>query len=114
MARGTLLADGPAILDYIGDTARDGGILAHIRFGTRVLTAAFHDGRMVGHGTSSGTLTCNFLYACTGYYDYGPATSRSFPARTTSRVASCTRSSGPPTSTTPVNASSSSAAAPPP
>ncbi|GIE18832.1 flavin-containing monooxygenase [Winogradskya humida] len=72
------LADGPAILDYIRDTARDGGILPHIRFGTRVLSAAFHDGRW-SVTTSSGTLTCDFLYACTGYYDYEAGYQPEFP-----------------------------------
>ncbi|AGL17639.1 NAD(P)/FAD-dependent oxidoreductase [Actinoplanes sp. N902-109] len=64
------MASGESILSYIRDTAREGGILPHIRFGTRVRSAD-RDGTRWTVTTADGTtLTCNFLYACAGYYDY--------------------------------------------
>ncbi|HEX6390415.1 MAG TPA: NAD(P)/FAD-dependent oxidoreductase [Solirubrobacteraceae bacterium] len=69
------IADGPAILRYVRETARDAGIERHIRFGHRVLRAewstpdarwtvyAEHDGREVA-------FTCAFLFSCGGYYRY--------------------------------------------
>ncbi|WP_305789728.1 flavin-containing monooxygenase [Symbioplanes lichenis] len=63
------LASGPAILAYLRDTAREGGILPHIRFGTRVESASWSAPRWTVR-TTKGTFTCDFLYACAGYYDY--------------------------------------------
>lgn len=70
------IADGPSILEYIRDTARDHGIDRHIRFQYRVKRAAWSstaalwtveaerpDGEVV-------RFTCNFLFTCTGYYNY--------------------------------------------
>ncbi|MEV4639762.1 NAD(P)/FAD-dependent oxidoreductase [Actinoplanes sp. NPDC049548] len=72
------LADGDAIRDYIRDTARAGRITPHIRFGTKVLTASWADSRWTVT-TSQGTLTCSFLYACAGYYDYEQGYQPDFP-----------------------------------
>jgi monooxygenase len=73
-ARG--IADGPSILNYIRDTAKAHGIEELIRFGHRAVSAAWSsedarwtvlaeraDGEQV-------TVSCDFLYACTGYYRY--------------------------------------------
>ena len=73
-ARG--IADGPSILNYIRDTAKAYGIEELIRFGHRAVSAAWSsegarwtvlaertDGEHV-------TVSCDFLYACTGYYRY--------------------------------------------
>jgi monooxygenase len=70
------IADGPSILSYVRDTATEAGIDRHIRFGHRVTGAAWSsaqarwsveavtdDGRQV-------TLSCGFLYVCSGYYRY--------------------------------------------
>jgi cation diffusion facilitator CzcD-associated flavoprotein CzcO len=69
------IADGPAILDYVRDTATEAGIDKRIRFGHRVVRAAWstvearwtvdavHDGEPV-------RLTAKFLYICSGYYHY--------------------------------------------
>src|ERR1700712_491274 len=38
------IADGPAILEYVRDTARDGGIDRHIRFGHRVTRVEWSSG----------------------------------------------------------------------
>ncbi|RZU53282.1 cation diffusion facilitator CzcD-associated flavoprotein CzcO [Krasilnikovia cinnamomea] len=69
------IADGPAILRYIRDTAAEAGLDRRVRFGHRVMRAewstpdarwtveAVHDGKTV-------RLTTNFLYVCSGYYRY--------------------------------------------
>jgi len=72
------MAPGDAIRDYIRDTAEDGGIMPHIRFDTKVLTASWADGRWTVT-TSQGFLTCDFLYACAGYYDYEQGYQPDFP-----------------------------------
>ena len=74
------IADGPAILSYLRETAAEFGIDRQVRFRTRVLGADWSsaearwtldleehrpDGRAVRR-----SLTCNFLYSCAGYYDY--------------------------------------------
>ena len=71
------IADGPAIWRYIHETARDYGVDERIRFGHRVVRAEWStpDARWTVHAerTDTGepvTLTCDFLFACTGYYRY--------------------------------------------
>ena len=69
------IADGPNILNYLQSTARDNGIDKHIRFNTHVKRAAWSsdDARWtVEADTPDGpvTLTCNFLFMCSGYYNY--------------------------------------------
>ncbi len=71
------IADGPAILAYIRETAQAYGIDQHIRFGQRVISAAWAsaDARWTvtvaqGPQHEHVQLTCSFLYMCTGYYDY--------------------------------------------
>jgi len=69
------IADGPAILRYIRDTAADAGIDKRIRFGHKVTGAQWStvDARWTVHAVHDGaavTLTAGFLYACTGYYRY--------------------------------------------
>lgn len=71
------IADGPSILEYVRDTARDGGIDARIRFNHKVIAAAWssEEGRwtVTAERTDSGetaTVTCDFLFMCSGYYRY--------------------------------------------
>ncbi len=71
------IADGPAILEYVRDTARDGGIDRRIRFNHRVVNAEWSsaDARWSVEAERSDTgetvrLTCGFLFMCTGYYRY--------------------------------------------
>ena len=71
------IADGESIVAYIRDTAREHGIESRIRFGHRALRARFssEDARWTVEARRSDTgelahLTCDFLYACTGYYRY--------------------------------------------
>ena len=69
------MADGPAILSYIRDTAAEYDIHKSIRYNHRVRRASWssHDARWTVEAQTGNTvvqLTCNFLYLCTGYYDY--------------------------------------------
>ena len=78
------IADGPAILDYLHDTARDHGIDRHIRFGIRVLRADWStaDARWTVSAEREGvavTFTCHFLFLCAGYYDYAAGHAPDFP-----------------------------------
>ncbi|HWO67323.1 MAG TPA: NAD(P)/FAD-dependent oxidoreductase [Umezawaea sp.] len=78
--RGTdSIADGESILDYIAETAAETGIGRKIRYDTRVVAADWDSAearwtltleRASGPGESAGTVTCGFLYACAGYFDY--------------------------------------------
>jgi cation diffusion facilitator CzcD-associated flavoprotein CzcO len=70
------IADGPAILDYLNETARAYGIDGKIRFHHKVRRAAWSsdDARwtleVLGPDGEKLTYTCNFLQMCSGYYDY--------------------------------------------
>jgi monooxygenase len=71
------IADGPAILQYVRDTAREYGVDEHVRFHHRVLRAQWsseqarwtvHAAR--GEDGETVQLTCSFLFMCSGYYRY--------------------------------------------
>ncbi len=69
------IADGPSILSYLRETAEQYGIDRKIRFGQRVTRAAWSSRDAtwtVDMETAQGSsrVTCNFLFLCTGYYDY--------------------------------------------
>ena len=71
------IADGPAILNYIRETAEEFGVDRMIRYGHRVRRASWSSEDALwtveaeaGPGKAAVRLTCNFLYLCTGYYDY--------------------------------------------
>ena len=71
------IADGPSILSYVRDTARENGIEEKIRFHHRVLRAEWssEDARWTVHARRSDigetvTVTCGFLLMCSGYYRY--------------------------------------------
>ncbi|HUX23150.1 MAG TPA: NAD(P)/FAD-dependent oxidoreductase, partial [Burkholderiales bacterium] len=71
------IADGPSILAYLRETARAYGIDRRIRFGHRVKRAAWSSQTAqwtveVERIASGETLRmrCNFLFMCSGYYDY--------------------------------------------
>jgi len=86
-----VMADGPSILNYIRDTAAEFQVDKAIRYNHRVRRAEWtsDDGRWtvdveIGRDTKAENgrengagqnrkivqFTCNFLYLCTGYYDY--------------------------------------------
>jgi cation diffusion facilitator CzcD-associated flavoprotein CzcO len=71
------IADGPAILNYIRETAAEFGVDKEIRFNHRVRRASWSskDARWTVEAETGAEkrvvqFTCNFLYLCTGYYDY--------------------------------------------
>ena len=74
---GKVFADGPAIREYVSDTARRNGIEEKIRFGTRVAhanwdseTARWTVRTERGADGKRTSFTCNFLMMCSGYYRY--------------------------------------------
>jgi monooxygenase len=80
------IADGPAILSYIRDVASDHGIDARIRYGHRVVAARWStlDARWTveieqGPEKRRITITCGFLWMCSGYYDYAAGYLPQFP-----------------------------------
>ena len=71
------IADGPSILTYIREVASDHGIDERIRYGHKVVAAAWStpDARWTvevetGPDRILRRLTCSFLWMCSGYYDY--------------------------------------------
>jgi len=80
------IADGPSILDYLKETSRQYGIERHIRYGHRVTGAAWDSessrwtvGYERGLETEPDRVTCNFLFMCTGYYNYAQGYRPHFP-----------------------------------
>jgi monooxygenase len=83
------IADGPSILRYVEDTAAEHGVDRQIRFGTRVIAANWSSAesrwtltleQAGADGTERpATMTCRFLYSCTGYYDYDHGHEPVFP-----------------------------------
>jgi len=71
------IADGPSILSYVRETARENGIDRKIRFRHRVLSAEWstEDQRWTVEaqrtdGGETTRITAGFLFMCTGYYRY--------------------------------------------
>lgn len=71
------IADGPSIRRYVRETAEEYGIDRKIRFGHRVRRASWssEDARWTveaerGPDKEIVRFICNFLFMCTGYYDY--------------------------------------------
>ena len=72
------IADGPAILKYIRETAEEFDLTGKIRYNHRVKRASWSSEKALwtvevetgAENKETITLTCNFLYLCTGYYDY--------------------------------------------
>src|SRR5262249_30163587 len=78
------IADGPSIMAYLRETAREHGIDRRIRFGHTVRRAAWStaDARWtvdVDRRDGPTQLTCDFLFMCTGYYDYAQGYTPEFP-----------------------------------
>ena len=71
------MADGHAILSYIRETAAEYGVDKTIRYNHRVRRALWSSDNArwtveaeTGPEKTVVQLTCNFLYVCTGYYEY--------------------------------------------
>ena len=82
------LADGSSIREYVRDTARDHGVEQAIRFGHRAVRAEWSsaDARWTVEALRADTqetvrVSCDFLYACTGYYRYDEGYTPQFPGR---------------------------------
>ena len=80
------IADGPSILQYVKDTAREGGIERHIRFRHQVKAASWssRDARWTvqaqrGEDQPLVQISCNFLFLCAGYYRYDEGFTPEFP-----------------------------------
>jgi len=82
------IATGPAILEYLGATAREHGIDQRIRFGQRVVRADWSTPdaawtvqlRREADGTTT-TIRCGFLFMCSGYYDCAQGHRPEFPGQ---------------------------------
>lgn len=82
------IADGPAILNYINETAQEHGIDRHIRLQHKVVAARWSSREAkwtveVERGDSGERiqLSCNFLMMCAGYYSYRHGFTPEFPGR---------------------------------
>ncbi|MGX7953661.1 flavin-containing monooxygenase [Tsuneonella sp. HG249] len=69
------IADGPAILDYLHRIVDERGIREKISYDCKVISADWHSGEAcwrvtVERGGKRETMTANWLYLGTGYYDY--------------------------------------------
>lgn len=83
------IADGPSILKYLKETAREHDIERHIRFNTRLTAASWSSTDAMwtvtleeareGAATTTSTMRCRFLYMCTGYYSYDDPERPRFP-----------------------------------
>ncbi|MFN8162306.1 MAG: NAD(P)/FAD-dependent oxidoreductase [Solirubrobacterales bacterium] len=80
------IADGPSILRYVRETAREGGIDARIRLNHRVISAEWssEDTRWTVEAERADTgetvsITCGFLFVCSGYYRYDQGYTPEFP-----------------------------------
>jgi len=72
-----MLADGPAIRQYIEDTAREYQVKKHIHFGRKVVSESWDSTKnlwtvlVVNEETGEEeSFTARFLFNCTGYYNY--------------------------------------------
>ena len=82
------IADGPSILQYLKQTVAQFGIDKHIRYGQLVTKAQWStdDAQWTVTSTnkatgSSNTITCSFLFMCSGYYSYKKGHTPEFAGR---------------------------------
>jgi cation diffusion facilitator CzcD-associated flavoprotein CzcO len=82
------IAEGPAILEYVHETADEHDVRKHIRFNRRLDEASWstEDARWTldvactdGDEESSENITCNFVLMCAGYYSYDEPYRPHFP-----------------------------------
>jgi monooxygenase len=69
------IAEGPSILRYLHETAREHGVEDRIRYGVTVERAEWStdDATWTVHASRDGepvTFSCGFLWSCSGYYRY--------------------------------------------
>ncbi len=79
------IADGPSILSYVRETAREHNVDEHVRLGHRVVRAEWSEQSarwsVEAVRTSTGEtvrMSCSFLFMCSGYYRYDEGYTPSF------------------------------------
>ncbi len=91
------IADGPSIRDYIQESAAEYGVTQHIQYQRKVVAADWDSATATWTLTledssdeagangepARETLTCNFIYSCTGYYRYDKGYTPEFPGSDT-------------------------------
>jgi len=82
------IADAQSIMAYLRETVDQFGITSKIRFRTHVVSASWSTDEarwsLTTRDTSTGgetTVTCNFLFMCSGYYSYKRGHEPDFPGR---------------------------------
>jgi monooxygenase len=82
------ITDGESILEYVRDTAREAGIDRRVRYGHRVVRAEWSSAearwRVEVERADTGetlSLSCDFLWTCSGYYRYDEGYTPEFPGR---------------------------------
>lgn len=82
------IADGPSILQYLKQTVAQFGIDKHIRYGQLVTKAEWSTDEAKWTVTSTNkttgansTITCSFLFMCSGYYSYKKGHTPEFAGR---------------------------------
>jgi cation diffusion facilitator CzcD-associated flavoprotein CzcO len=85
---GKAIADGPSILQYLKDTAAEYGVDRKIRYRQRVVKTSWSSEDVCwtvevqeGEEGKTKVYTCNFLFACSGYYRYDQGYTPEFPGR---------------------------------
>src|SRR6195952_3903797 len=91
------IADGDDIREYVLRTAEETGVRDHVRLRQRVVSASWRSDRSPweptglhpdpaatgewreGEAGTTSTMTCSFLFACTGYYRYDEGYSPDLP-----------------------------------
>ena len=78
------IADGPSIMAYLKETVAESGIGRHIRYQHKVVAADWSDAEnswllRVDRDGEEAEITCSFLFACSGYYNYDEGYSPEFP-----------------------------------
>ena len=74
------IADGPSILAYVRETAAAYGVAEKVRYDAKVLGASWSsdEATWTVRLASGDTMTCGFLWCCTGYYAYDAGYSPEF------------------------------------
>jgi cation diffusion facilitator CzcD-associated flavoprotein CzcO len=72
------IADGPSILNYINETAKEYGIAEHIQYNSKAVAAEWSSEQSLwtvsiqagGDDQAERKLQCRFMFMCSGYYNY--------------------------------------------